>query len=71
MVGCGVQVSTFLSDCMQKWTFAEDRDLKSGIIRYGLGNWAKILQEFDFEGRTNVMLKDRWRTLEKQMKVGR
>ncbi|XP_048832890.1 telomeric repeat-binding factor 1 [Brienomyrus brachyistius] len=54
----------------KKWTYDEDRDLRSGVLRYGVGRWARILEEFGFEDRTNVMLKDRWRTLQKQNKVG-
>ncbi|XP_066530524.1 telomeric repeat-binding factor 1 [Hoplias malabaricus] len=49
----------------RRWTWKEDSNLKSGVRQYGEGQWAKILQEYNFEGRTNVMLKDRWRTLKK------
>ncbi|KAG9347938.1 hypothetical protein JZ751_003955 [Albula glossodonta] len=55
-----------------KWLFEEDKNLRRGVLRHGEGKWSKILQEFDFQNRTAVMLKDRWRTLKKnQEKVAR
>ncbi|KAF1526135.1 Telomeric repeat-binding factor 1, partial [Eudyptula albosignata] len=47
----------------QRWTYKEDLELKSGIREFGVGNWAKILVHGDFNNRTSVILKDRWRTL--------
>uniref|UniRef100_A0A8C5WJX4 Uncharacterized protein n=1 Tax=Leptobrachium leishanense TaxID=445787 RepID=A0A8C5WJX4_9ANUR len=47
----------------QKWSATETEWIKSGIRKYGLGNWKKILTSYPFENRTSVMIKDRWRTM--------
>ncbi|XP_033988346.1 telomeric repeat-binding factor 1 isoform X2 [Trematomus bernacchii] len=51
----------------RKWTDKLDHHLKRGVKRHGVGKWAQMLLDLDlnFEGRTGVMLKDRWRTLVK------
>uniref|UniRef100_A0A3P8U112 Telomeric repeat-binding factor n=1 Tax=Amphiprion percula TaxID=161767 RepID=A0A3P8U112_AMPPE len=47
----------------QKWTLQLDKYLKDGVKRHGQGRWSQILKDYDFEGRTGTMLKDRWRVL--------
>ncbi|NWT33042.1 TERF1 factor, partial [Cardinalis cardinalis] len=59
------EVSLACSRRRQKWTPKEDLELKSGVREFGVGNWAKILAHGNFNNRTSVMLKDRWRTLSK------
>ncbi|KAA8580807.1 hypothetical protein FQN60_013765, partial [Etheostoma spectabile] len=36
---------------------------QDGVKHHGQGKWSRILMDYDFEGRTGTMLKDRWRVL--------
>ncbi|KAF2997447.1 hypothetical protein E8E13_006380 [Curvularia kusanoi] len=46
-----------------RWTQKETEDLLIGVSRFGIGKWKKILEceDFQFQGRTAVDLKDRFR----------
>ncbi|KAG2188795.1 hypothetical protein INT44_003934, partial [Umbelopsis vinacea] len=49
----------------RKWTALETADLIDGCVKYGVGNWKRILtdSQFNFHGRSAVDLKDRFRTV--------
>ena len=47
------------------WTADEEEQLRVGVSRQGEGNWEAIRLSFDFPGRTNVDLKDKWRNMRK------
>ncbi|XP_029354433.1 telomeric repeat binding factor a [Echeneis naucrates] len=47
----------------RKWTESETQQLREGVKKFGEGNWGKIKAYYNFNGRTNVNLKDRWRTM--------
>uniref|UniRef100_UPI003AAA7D48 telomeric repeat-binding factor 1 n=1 Tax=Centroberyx gerrardi TaxID=166262 RepID=UPI003AAA7D48 len=53
----------------KKWTRQLDKNLKDGVKLHGVGKWSRILLDYDFEGRTGTMLKDRWRVLMKTYEV--
>ncbi|CAB1418047.1 unnamed protein product [Pleuronectes platessa] len=67
----GLQESTISNSGHRKnkWTESETAMLKEGVEKFGEGNWSKIKSKYSFNGRTNVNLKDRWRTLKKLNKV--
>eukprot|EP00057_Strongylocentrotus_purpuratus_P015471 XP_011669945.1 PREDICTED: telomeric repeat-binding factor 2 isoform X3 [Strongylocentrotus purpuratus] len=48
------------------WSSDEEEQLKLGINRYGVGKWAEINMAYTFRNRTNVHLKDKYRTMVKQ-----
>ncbi|XP_041639327.1 telomeric repeat binding factor a isoform X2 [Cheilinus undulatus] len=60
-------VSTVSSSGQRKrmWTDVETQKLREGVKKFGEGNWSKIKDYFGFKERTNVQLKDRWRTMKK------
>ncbi|XP_031169967.1 telomeric repeat binding factor a isoform X2 [Sander lucioperca] len=53
----------------RKWSESETNKLKEGVRKFGEGNWSKIMAYYSFKDRTNVNLKDRWRTLKKTNQV--
>lgn len=50
----------------QRWTEEETQYLKMGVKMFGEGQWKQIKEHFSKElsYRTNVQIKDRWRTLQ-------
>lgn len=48
----------------KKWTDEETKQLLLGVQKHGIGNWKKISEDedFTFNGRTAVHIKDRFRT---------
>uniref|UniRef100_UPI0037E7707E telomeric repeat binding factor a n=1 Tax=Semicossyphus pulcher TaxID=241346 RepID=UPI0037E7707E len=49
----------------KKWSETETQMLREGVEKFGEGNWSKIKAYYSFKDRTNVQLKDRWRTMKK------
>ncbi|KAJ4947520.1 hypothetical protein JOQ06_009555 [Pogonophryne albipinna] len=52
-----------------KWNEEETQMLIDGVKRFGEGNWSKIKSHFSFKERSNVSLKDRWRTIKNSKMV--
>ncbi len=54
--------SSGISD-RRRWTESEQAMLKEGVRLFGRGKWKLILQHYNFNNRTEVNLKDKWRNL--------
>ncbi|KAJ9698885.1 hypothetical protein PVL29_007788 [Vitis rotundifolia] len=52
---------------MKKWSILEEDTLRTGVLKFGKGNWTLILNCYRdiFEERTQVDLKDKWRNMTK------
>lgn len=48
-----------------KWTDREVQALRAGVIKYGVGNWVRIKNDYEMilRNRTSVMLKDKYRNM--------
>ncbi|CAN1197864.1 Single myb histone 6 [Linum perenne] len=51
----------------KKWSSEEEAALKNGIEQFGVGFWKEILssRRHEFNERTVVDLKDKWRNMSK------
>jgi len=47
------------------WSTVEEELVYKGVLAHGMGNWALIRNEF-VPNRTNVDIKDKWRTMKRQ-----
>lgn len=48
-----------------RWSEEEEHNLSAGVRRFGVGAWSSILDQFYFEARTTIDLKDKWRNMQK------
>ncbi|XP_029904316.1 telomeric repeat binding factor a isoform X2 [Myripristis murdjan] len=62
-------VSSISESGRRKWSAEESQMLKEAVAKFGEGNWSKIRAYYSFKDRTNVNLKDRWRTMKRQQLV--
>eukprot|EP00026_Physarum_polycephalum_P003963 Phypoly_transcript_03980.p1 GENE.Phypoly_transcript_03980~~Phypoly_transcript_03980.p1 ORF type:complete len:693 (+),score=217.82 Phypoly_transcript_03980:86-2164(+) len=52
----------------RKFSIAEEQYLHKGVERFGVGKWKEILMSYNFNNRTAVDLKDKWRNIQKNKK---
>uniref|UniRef100_A0A3Q0QNW0 Telomeric repeat binding factor (NIMA-interacting) 1 n=1 Tax=Amphilophus citrinellus TaxID=61819 RepID=A0A3Q0QNW0_AMPCI len=64
------QINEYINSLKHRNCEFLDKYLKDGVKRHGQGKWSRILMDYDFEGRTGTMLKDRWRVLMRAHEVG-
>ena len=50
------------------WSSVEEEQVYQGVLAHGVGNWALIRSEF-VPNRTNVDIKDKWRTMKRQQRL--
>ncbi|XP_022081794.1 uncharacterized protein LOC110974451 isoform X2 [Acanthaster planci] len=51
------------------WTKEEVNLFKKALQKYGPGKWSEMIAAYNFSGRTNVNLKDKWRTMVKNGEI--
>lgn len=64
-----IKVKKTKQQTRRRWTLEEDELLIYGVQKWGVGNWSQIRSSMHITGRSNVNLKDRWRTLKNQGRV--
>ncbi|KAI0242606.1 hypothetical protein LSAT2_012360 [Lamellibrachia satsuma] len=61
--------TTTSSRVRSRWLPSEEELLFRGVVNFGTGQWVLIKKKYDFLGRTNVDLKDKWRNMKKNGRV--
>lgn len=49
-----------------KWTKNEEDSLFESVKKFGIGTWVRIVETGVLPGRSNVDLKDKWRSMVKK-----
>src|SRR5688572_24902598 len=52
-----------------KWTADEEKTVYKAVQKYGMSSWAYIVKANILPGRSNVDIKDKWRTMVKTGRV--
>ena len=55
----------FTSNSRNSWSYTETENLIKGVNAVGVGKWATILAQYEFDvSRTATSLKDKWRNIQ-------
>lgn len=49
------------------WTAEQEALLRTAVAKFGVGKWKEMVGDFDFEGKTGKVLKDKWRAMSRRL----